>query len=73
MSLQVQWGRSDEELYFNEVFRDARGENPSVKGVRLNMFTGARKYVDCGIYALSPDGTSRISIFLPLKQCFEYF
>jgi hypothetical protein len=66
---QVQWGRSDEELYFNEILRDANGENPVIKGVRLNMFTGHRKSVDCGIYALSPDGTEfafcRHLIFFP--------
>lgn len=61
----MQWGRSDEELYFNDVLRDAAGENPVIKGVRLNMFTGQRKYVDCGIYALSPDGKE----FVFRQQC----
>ena len=48
----VQWGVSDEELYYNDVDVTAW----QVKGIKLNPFTGMRKMLDTGIFMVSPDG-----------------
>ncbi|ANE45200.1 hypothetical protein SY83_01370 [Paenibacillus swuensis] len=48
----VQWGVSDEELYYNDV--DVNSWQAC--GIKLNPFTGERKILDYGIFMISPDG-----------------
>jgi hypothetical protein len=50
----VQWGQSDEELYFNDIELAQTSARPV--GVRLNTTTGKRTMLQCAIYAISPDG-----------------
>lgn len=48
----VQWGTTDEELYFNDV------EENSIYpfGVVLDIFTLKRRRLDCPVYSISADG-----------------
>jgi hypothetical protein len=48
----VQWGASDEELYYNDV--DVASWQ--AHGVKLNPFTGQTKKLETGIFMISPDG-----------------
>lgn len=53
----VQWGRSDAELYFNNVDPDTW----KAFAVRLNPVTGERSRLEGTVFEASPDGTALIS------------
>lgn len=57
LGAQVQWGRDDTELYFNDV--DVREWRAF--GVRLNPFTGETRAMEGTVYMLSPDGKRAVS------------
>lgn len=57
LGAQVQWGRSDSELYFN----DLRPNEWKPFGVRLNPVTGEKYVLEGTIYMISPDGKSAAS------------
>ncbi|AFH61174.1 TolB family protein [Paenibacillus caseinilyticus] len=48
----VQWGVSDEELYYNDVDTSSW----QAHGIKLNPFTGKTSVLDYGIFMISPDG-----------------
>lgn len=50
----VQWGRNDNELYYNVIRNSSMGLFP--KGVVLNMFTTSYQELDCPVYQVSPNG-----------------
>jgi hypothetical protein len=50
----VQWGSTDNELYYNDVLTDSW----TPVGVKLNPFTGVKRHLDSGIFVISPDGRS---------------
>ena len=52
LGAQVQWGRDDSELFFNDV----QSESWKPYCVKMNPATGARKDFDGSIYMVSPDG-----------------
>ena len=51
LGAQVQWGASDDELFFNDL--DAKHWRPF--GVKLDPLTGERQQLDGTIYNVSPD------------------
>ena len=57
LGAQVQWGRTDSELYFN----DLRPHEWRPFGVRLNPFTGDKFVLEGTIYMISPDGKTAAS------------
>ncbi|UCH02210.1 MAG: hypothetical protein JSV20_10505 [Candidatus Bathyarchaeota archaeon] len=57
LGAQVQWGRDDTQLYFNDV--DVNSWRAF--GVKLNPFSGERKCLDGTVYMVSPDGNWAIS------------
>jgi hypothetical protein len=52
LGAQVQWGASDEQLFFNDM--DTGAWRPF--GVRLNPLTGERHELEGTVYMVSPDG-----------------
>jgi hypothetical protein len=52
MGAHVQWGATDNELFFNDV--DTASWKPV--GVKLNPFTGNKKLLEHGLFVVSPDG-----------------
>jgi hypothetical protein len=52
LGAQVQWGATDEELFFNDV--DPTTWMPF--GVKMNPATGAKQKLDGTVYSISPDG-----------------
>ncbi len=57
LGAQAQWGRSDRELYFNDM--DVDHWRPF--GVRLDPFSGERTELGGTVYMVSPDGTKLAS------------
>ncbi|OIP82840.1 MAG: hypothetical protein AUK44_06855 [Porphyromonadaceae bacterium CG2_30_38_12] len=57
LAANIQWGKSDKELYFNDV------DTLSWKGfaVQLNPFTGAARRMEGTVFMVSPDGTKLAS------------
>jgi len=55
---QVQWGQSDEQLFFNTVKETS---DQGVAGVSLNIFTKLKHTMDCPIYHVSKNGKYTIS------------
>lgn len=53
LGAQVQWGRTDNELYFNDVDTT----NWSAFAVQLNPLTGKTRRMDGTVFMVSPDGT----------------
>nr|WP_316656269.1 hypothetical protein [uncultured Gellertiella sp.] len=49
----AQWGTDDRQLYFNEL-----DDRANIKGVCVDIQTGARRIYDMGIYMISPDGAT---------------
>ena len=60
LGAQVQWGTTDEALYFNDV--DTRTWQPF--GVRLDPLSGRRRRLKGTVYMLAPDGRSAVSACL---------
>lgn len=56
LGAQVQWGRNDSELYYNDV--DVF--DWKAFGVKLNPFTGEVRELEGTVYMISPDGTRSI-------------
>jgi hypothetical protein len=52
LGAQVQWGQSDEELYFNDV----NVKNWRPYAIRMNPLTGERRELEGTVYMVSPDG-----------------
>ena len=52
LGAQVQWGATDQELFFNDV--DSSTWMPY--GVKMDPLTGARQNLDGTVYSISPDG-----------------
>jgi hypothetical protein len=50
----VQWGKNDNELFYNVIRNTSTGLAP--KGIILNMFTNAHRELDCPVYQVSPSG-----------------
>lgn len=48
----VQWGKNDSELYYNDV--DITTWKPY--GVKMNPFTGNKQKLNCCVFMVSPDG-----------------
>ena len=46
----VQWGASDDDLFYNDVVWDAGVENYRAVGVRMNSFRRIKKHLDCPVY-----------------------
>ena len=57
LGAQAQWGRSDRDLYFNDM--DVEHWRPFA--VRLDPLSGERKELDGTVYMVSPDGTKLAS------------
>lgn len=57
LGAQAQWGRSDRELYFNDM--DVEHWRPFA--VRLDPLSGERTELDGTVYMVSPDGTKLAS------------
>lgn len=57
LGAQVQWGRDDSELFFNDM--DVHCWRPF--GVRMNPLTGEKFFLDGTVYMVSPDGRQAIS------------
>mgnify|MGYP001136377120 CR=1 FL=1 len=57
LGAQVQWGKYDTQLFFNDV--DTREWRPF--GVKMNIFSGERISLDGTIYMVSPDGRYALS------------
>jgi hypothetical protein len=57
LGANVQWGKDDSELFFNDVDTDTWEPH----GIKLNPQTGDRKVLDGCIYKVSPDGKKGIS------------
>jgi len=57
LGAQTQWGRTDEELYFNDM--DTEDWRPYA--VRLDPRSGTRTELDGPVYMVSPDGTKLAS------------
>jgi hypothetical protein len=49
----VQWGTTDARLYYNVL--DGNGTSVAVRGVQLDLATGAARHLECAVYQLSPD------------------
>lgn len=49
---QVQWGGSDEQLFYNMRDRTER-----IRAISYNLFTGREQYFNGPVYMISPDGT----------------
>ncbi|MCK5574599.1 MAG: hypothetical protein KAI28_02240 [Sphingomonadales bacterium] len=60
LGAQVQWGASDEELYFNDVDPDTWVPF----GVKMDHLSGAKQKLDGTIYDVSPDGKWAVSTSL---------
>jgi hypothetical protein len=60
LGAQVQWGASDNELFFNDI--DTNTWLPF--GVKMNPFTGTKKKLDGTVYSVSPDGKWAVSTCL---------
>ncbi|MDM8516497.1 hypothetical protein QUF76_09875 [Desulfobacterales bacterium HSG16] len=54
---QVQWGRTDQELFYNDM--DCRTWEPF--GIRIDPETGEKNRLDGTVYMISPDGKSALS------------
>ncbi len=65
LGAQVQWGARDDELIFNDIVVTKKKETSKhgltpefeAKGVVFDMFKGRKRYLDCPVYQVSPDGT----------------
>jgi hypothetical protein len=57
LGANVQWGRSDAELYFNDV--DPR--TWKAFAIQMNPLTGTRRELDGTVFMVSPDGASLVS------------
>jgi hypothetical protein len=57
LGANVQWGKDDNELFFNDVDTDIWEPH----GIKLNPQTGDRKVLDGCIYKVSPDGKKALS------------
>ena len=53
----VQWGDSDQQLFFNDVVLDDHGV-ATARGVKLDPFTGMRQELECTVYHVSPAGAA---------------
>ena len=71
LGAQIQWGRKDYQLFFNDMRMINEDSNKAkylihhgnftAFGVKLDIFTGRKKLLHCPIYHVSPDGTLAIS------------
>lgn len=55
----VQWGQSDNILYYNSISNHSRNysfSKPKISGIAFNIVSGERQILDCPIYHISPDG-----------------
>ena len=60
LGAQVQWGRNDTELFFNDV--DSRSRE--AYGVKMNPLSGERVRLGGTVYMISPDGEKAVSCCL---------
>ena len=60
LGAQVQWGASDNDLFFNDVDPDTW----IPYGIRMDPFSGSKQKLDGTVYSVSPDGDWAVSTSL---------
>lgn len=64
LGAQVQWGRTDDLLLFNDVVSAEREPHAwlfKIAGVELRRSSGARRVLPCSVYHVSDDGTLAVT------------
>jgi hypothetical protein len=61
LGAQAQWGKTDNELFYNVIKYEKKLQRDIPVGVIHNIMTSTKRYLECSIYHISPDGRYALS------------